>query len=160
MTHDAVLEKIAALDTVIHNPARLMILYLLSQAEVIDYTLLMRQTRLTSGNITTHLSKLAQAGYIDIQKSFVNNRPNTSISLTPRGFDAYNRWGMDVWSAVPSRSKQEIINQINVYINPRVRRYGPVRDWHWEIGIGPGFMMRESAFNPPLLPPVHEAYWQ
>ena len=72
---DIVINQIAALDQIVHNPARLMIILLLSKNTSLDYLELMETTSLTSGNITTHLSKLAAGGYIKIKKSFKGKRP-------------------------------------------------------------------------------------
>ncbi len=69
MKHQETLNRIAALDAAIHNPARLMIVYLLSRQGALDYLTLMRETQLSSGNLTTHLNTLAgQQLHRDSQK--------------------------------------------------------------------------------------------
>lgn len=79
------LQPIADLDRSIHAPARLMILALLAVVDSADFTFLLTQTGLTRGNLSTHLSKLAEVGYVDIQKEFVDNMPRTLIRLTDEG---------------------------------------------------------------------------
>ena len=76
-------------DTVyIHAPARLMILAYLSVVESADFTFLKNQTGLTRGNLSSHLSKLEEAGYISVQKEFVERIPRTLIRLTEDGRQA------------------------------------------------------------------------
>jgi DNA-binding MarR family transcriptional regulator len=108
MMHNNEIEKIGELDAVIHNPARLMMVYLLSRNASMDYLDIMQRTQLSSGNMTTHLSKLAEAGYISITKSFVGKKPNTSIKITERGILAYSNWGEKVLFAMPERIKMRI----------------------------------------------------
>lgn len=82
------LQPIADIDRTIHAPARLMILAFLSVVEGADFTFLLNQTGLTRGNLSSHLSKLEQAGYISIEKEFVDRIPRTLIRLTPDGREA------------------------------------------------------------------------
>ena len=73
------------LDRLIHEPARLAILTMLSSVATADFVFLQRSTGLTQGNLSSHLTKLEKAGLVRIEKSFVGKRPNTSASLTPLG---------------------------------------------------------------------------
>ena len=82
------LQPIADINRTIHAPARLMILAFLSVVESADFTFLLNQTGLTRGNLSSHLSKLEQAGYIYIEKEFVERIPRTLIRLTPDGREA------------------------------------------------------------------------
>jgi DNA-binding MarR family transcriptional regulator len=82
------LQPIAEIDRTLHAPARLMILAMLHVVENADFTFLMRQTGLTRGNLSTHLSKLEEEGYVDIKKRFVAKKPRTLIRLTPTGRSA------------------------------------------------------------------------
>jgi DNA-binding MarR family transcriptional regulator len=106
------LKTIADFDAGIHNPARLMIVYLLSRCKSMDYTQLMGYTELTSGNITTHLTKLAQAGYISVVKSFRGNKPNTSVQLTEKGSQAYLNWGENILKSLPEATKQHLYSSL------------------------------------------------
>jgi DNA-binding MarR family transcriptional regulator len=82
------LQPIADLDRTIHAPARLMILAFLAVVESADFTFLLNQTGLTRGNLSSHLSRLEDAGYISVQKEFVERIPRTLIRLTPDGREA------------------------------------------------------------------------
>ena len=83
------LQPIANLDRLIHEPARLMILAVLYVVESADFTFLMRQTGLTWGNLSSHMSKLEEAGYIEVEKTFKGKRPNTMLRLTDEGRTAF-----------------------------------------------------------------------
>ncbi len=98
------LNRIAALDPLISNSARLMIIFLLEKQGKMDYLSLMRQTQLSSGNITTHLGKLAQSGYIKIKKSFKGNKPHTAIELSKMGQSAYYNWAEQILCALPQQA--------------------------------------------------------
>ena len=73
------------LDRLIHEPARLAILTMLSSVASADFVFLQRSTGLTQGNLSSHLTKLEEAGLVRIEKSFVGKRPNTNVALTSTG---------------------------------------------------------------------------
>jgi DNA-binding MarR family transcriptional regulator len=73
------------LDPLIHAPARLAIMTLLSSVVDADFVFLARTTGLTNGNLSSHLSKLEDAGLVRIEKRFVHRKPNTNVELTPEG---------------------------------------------------------------------------
>jgi DNA-binding transcriptional ArsR family regulator len=77
------------IDRIVHEPARLAIMALLYVIESADFTFLMNQTGLSWGNLSTHMSKLEEAGYIEVEKSFKGRRPNTNLLLTPAGRQAF-----------------------------------------------------------------------
>lgn len=79
------LEAISEIDRTVHAPARLAILAILSVVESADFTFLMRQTGLTRGNLSSHLSKLEAAAYIEVVKTYAGRTPRTLISLTEAG---------------------------------------------------------------------------
>lgn len=81
-----------AIDRVIHEPARLMLVATLSVVESADFVFLSRQTGLTGGNLSSHMSRLESAGYVEVTKSFVGRRPQTLLSLTPAGRRAFDRY--------------------------------------------------------------------
>jgi DNA-binding MarR family transcriptional regulator len=83
------LASLAEIDRNIHEPARLMVMSWLSVVESADFVFLMNQTGLTWGNLSAHLSKLEEAGYISVEKSFKGKRPNTMLQLTPQGRQAF-----------------------------------------------------------------------
>jgi DNA-binding MarR family transcriptional regulator len=82
------LQPIAGIDRTVHAPARLMILAFLSAVDSADFTFLLNQTGLTRGNLSSHLQKLEEAGYISVQKEFVDRIPRTLIRLTDGGREA------------------------------------------------------------------------
>jgi DNA-binding transcriptional ArsR family regulator len=84
-------EELANLDKLIHEPARLAILTALSACESADFTALRRLTGLSDGNLSVQLSKLEDAGLIDIQKQFVAKKPNTRVKITKKGSSAIQR---------------------------------------------------------------------
>ncbi len=86
------LRPVADIDRLIHEPARLMILSLLFVVESADFLFLMRQTGLTWGNLSSHLSKLEEAGYVEIEKEFVGKKPHTMLHLTDEGRSAFRRY--------------------------------------------------------------------
>jgi DNA-binding MarR family transcriptional regulator len=73
------------LDRLIHEPARLAILTVLSAVKAADFVFLQRVTGLTKGNLSSHLTKLEEAGLIQTEKGFVQKKPHTTIELTPVG---------------------------------------------------------------------------
>jgi DNA-binding MarR family transcriptional regulator len=76
-------------DRVVHEPARLAILALLHSIRGADFLFLQRETELTKGNLSSHLSRLEAAGYIDIEKSYEGKIPHTLIRITPAGQRAF-----------------------------------------------------------------------
>ena len=72
-------------DPIVHSPARLKILTVLKEVESADFLFILRQTGLTRGNLSSHLSKLETVGYIVITKEFVEKIPHTLIQLTEKG---------------------------------------------------------------------------
>lgn len=95
MTHthtDAKFHQLADIDQIIHAPARLMVLTYLYVVESSDYVFLMRQTGLTWGNLSTHLTKLEDAGYVAIEKEFRGKKPHTIIHLTDQGRAAFREY--------------------------------------------------------------------
>ncbi len=80
------------IDRLIHEPGRLMLMALLYVVQSADFTFLMTQTGLTWGNLSAHMTKLEDAGYIEVEKSFKGRRPNTMLSLTPLGRAAFKTY--------------------------------------------------------------------
>jgi len=80
------------IDTVVHEPARLNIMVQLYVVESADFLFLMRQTGLTFGNLSSHLSKLETAGYVSVKKEFLGKKPHTMLRLTEKGRVAFRRY--------------------------------------------------------------------
>ncbi len=85
-------QPLAGIDRIIHEPARLMIMAYLYVVESADFTFLMRQTGLTWGNLSSHMSKLEAAGYIEVEKEFVKRKPRTMLRLTEEGREAFREY--------------------------------------------------------------------
>lgn len=77
------------LDRTIHEPARLRIVALLSSVEEADFLWLQRESQLSKGNLSSHLAKLEEAGYLRIDKRFRGKIPQTLLGLTPAGREAF-----------------------------------------------------------------------
>ena len=86
------LQKIVDIDRVVHEPARLLILSYLYVVESADFLFLLRQTNLTKGNLSSHLIKLEKAGYVSVEKKFVEKIPRTLLSLTKEGRKAFHEY--------------------------------------------------------------------
>lgn len=86
------LPSIESFDRLVHEPARLLILAHLYVVEGADFLFLKRQTGLTWGNLSSHMSKLEEAGYIEVEKGFVGKRPNTRLRLTGEGRAAFQEY--------------------------------------------------------------------
>ncbi|MCC7267873.1 MAG: transcriptional regulator [Caulobacteraceae bacterium] len=80
---------IGGIDDVIHGRFRLGIMAYLADAEVADFNELKAALQATQGNLSIHLRKLEEAGYIAIDKSFLNRRPLTRARMTPKGRVAF-----------------------------------------------------------------------
>jgi len=87
MNEDA--RSITDLDRLIHEPARLAIMSILFAAEEADFLFLLREAGLTKGNLSAHLTRLEEAGYVKIEKTFRGKLPQTICRLTPAGREAF-----------------------------------------------------------------------
>jgi len=87
-------QDIRQFDRLIHEPSRLVIMAVLSACESADFTYMLNATGLSKGNLSAHMRKLADAGYLTIDKSFKRNYPHTTCALTRSGrkaFEAYRK---------------------------------------------------------------------
>jgi DNA-binding MarR family transcriptional regulator len=80
------------IDRLIHEPARLALAAILSVVESADFLYLQRETGLTKGNLSSHLAKLEEAGYIAIEKTYRGRIPLTLVRLTDAGTAAYRAY--------------------------------------------------------------------
>lgn len=90
-TRDAI-DGVLGVDRLVHEPARLAILTVLSQAEYAEFSFLEMACRLSKGNLSSHLSKLEAGGLVVIEKRFVGKRPQTRAAITPAGREALDRY--------------------------------------------------------------------
>lgn len=82
---DPGVRNLTEVDRLVHEPARLMILMVLYTVESADFTFLVNATELTDGNLSSHLSKLETAGYVQIDKGYAGKKPRTTLQLTEEG---------------------------------------------------------------------------
>jgi DNA-binding MarR family transcriptional regulator len=101
---DATPQPLAHIDRLIYEPARLLIVGYLYVVESAGFLFLMRQTGLTFGDLSSHLGKLEEAGYVEVEKSFKGKKPHTMLKLTDAGrsaFDDYRRSMRQVLDGLP-----------------------------------------------------------
>jgi len=91
-TSDDELNAIQNIDKIIHEPARLLLMAHLFVVESADFLFLQRQSGLTWGNISSHLRKLENAGYVVVEKEFIDKKPHTTLKLTDKGRKAFKEY--------------------------------------------------------------------
>jgi DNA-binding MarR family transcriptional regulator len=84
--------SLSEVDRLVHEPARLVVMANLYVVESADYMFLMRQAGLTWGNLSAHLSKLEEAGYIQIEKTYRGKRPYTLVRLSEKGRTVFKNY--------------------------------------------------------------------
>jgi DNA-binding MarR family transcriptional regulator len=83
---------IDGIDRLIHEPARLVIVTILNVADAADFLYLQRETGLTKGNLSSHLARLQDGGYVAIEKTYKGKIPLTICRLTDRGREAFQNY--------------------------------------------------------------------
>jgi len=91
------------LDPILHSQLRLSIVSILMTVEEAEFTFIKESTGAAAGNISIQIKKLQEAGYVKFEKTFKNNYPNTSVSITRKGIKAF----------------EDYVNNIKKYINPK-----------------------------------------
>ena len=91
------------LDPLLHSQLRLTIISMLISSEKVEFTHIKEETKAAAGNISIQIKKLQEAGYIKVEKSFKNNYPNTMLSITSKGIEAFESY----------------VNSLKKYINPK-----------------------------------------
>lgn len=81
----AISAGVPSLDRLVHEPARLAILSMLSGVDEVDFNYLLTALGLSRGNLSSHMTKLAEAGYVVVVKRFIGATPNTAYSITEAG---------------------------------------------------------------------------
>jgi DNA-binding transcriptional ArsR family regulator len=97
-------QPLAEIDRVIHEPARLAIIGLLAAVDSADFLFVQNQTGLTGGNLSSHMARLEEAGYVEVTKEFVNRIPRTLLRATKKGRAAlrlYKRNMLQVLKGLP-----------------------------------------------------------
>lgn len=83
------LRNISELDRVIHEPGRLIIVALLSAVEECDFLYLQHESQLNKGTLSSHLARLEESSYVEIEKTYRGKVPRTLLRLTPAGREAF-----------------------------------------------------------------------
>ena len=91
------------LDPILHSQLRLSIVSILMTVEEAEFTFLKESTGAAAGNISIQIKKLQEAGYVKVEKTFKNNYPNTTVSITDKGIKAF----------------EDYVNNLKKYINPK-----------------------------------------
>ena len=86
------LRSVTELDRLTHEPARLLIVTILANVASADFLFLQRETGLTKGNLSAHLSRLEEARYVKIEKTFKGKLPLTVCKLTASGQKALTQY--------------------------------------------------------------------
>ena len=91
------------LDPLLHSQLRLAIISMLVTSEKVEFTHIKEETKAAAGNISIQIRKLQEAGYINVEKTFKNNYPNTMLSITDKGVKSFEAY----------------VNDLKKYINPK-----------------------------------------
>ena len=98
------LAPLSVIDRLIHEPVRFQVMALLYVIESADFTFIMNQLELTWGNLSAHITKLEEGGYVTVEKGFKGKRPQTMLSLTKAGrkaFQSYRQTMKQVLDEIP-----------------------------------------------------------
>lgn len=95
------LQALLAVDRVIHEPVRLAILSILAGAQGVEFKFLEGTLGLSKGNLSSHATKLEEAGYIEITKAFRGKTPVTTYHITPAGRKALDGYWLALRGAAP-----------------------------------------------------------
>ncbi len=93
------------LDPLLHERGRLAITSVLAAVDQLTFTELRDQLGMTDGNLSVHLQKLEEKGYVAINKQFVGRRPQTTCQLTPTGRRAFSNY-LDHLEAIVQQGRQ------------------------------------------------------
>ncbi|MFX1252622.1 MAG: winged helix-turn-helix domain-containing protein [Promethearchaeota archaeon] len=80
------------INKLIHEPSRLVVISYLYVVKNADLIFFKRKTNLSWGNLSSHVSKLEEAGYIKIEKTFRNKKPVTILEITDKGRKAFDEY--------------------------------------------------------------------
>lgn len=94
------IQSISELDRVIHEPGRLMIAALLFAVEKADFLYLLHETGMNKGTLSSHLSRLEEAGYVEVVKTYRGKVPQTLLHLTGAGRKAFEEYRRKLKSAL------------------------------------------------------------
>jgi DNA-binding MarR family transcriptional regulator len=80
------------LDPILHSQLRLAVVSLLVSVKEAEFTYLKEQTNATAGNLSVQIQKIKEAGYIEVEKKFKDNYPQTICKITPEGIKAFEEY--------------------------------------------------------------------
>jgi DNA-binding transcriptional ArsR family regulator len=86
------LRDVVGVDRILHEPARLLLAALLYPVEGADFLFLLRESGLTKGNLSSHLAKLEEAGYVVVTKGYEGKVPHTDYRMTNDGREAFRSY--------------------------------------------------------------------
>lgn len=98
-------QPITGIDRTVHEPARYLIMAYLYVVESADALFLQKETELTWGNLSSHLSRLESAGYVNIKKEFLHKKPHTMLQLTNKGRKAFREYRQNMKQALEDLPK-------------------------------------------------------
>lgn len=96
------------LDRVIHEPARLLIVALLAGVKEADFLWVLRESALTKGNLSSHLAKLEEAGYVEVEKTYRGKIPLTLLRLTRQGKAAFDEYKKSLNGVLARRGSRRV----------------------------------------------------
>jgi len=88
------------LDRVIHEPGRLMIAALLYSVERVDFLYLQHETEMNKGTLSSHITRLEEAGYVEVEKTYRGKVPQTLLRLTKTGRKTFERYRRNLKKAL------------------------------------------------------------
>jgi len=91
------------LDPILHSQLRLSIVSILMTVDEANFTFIQETTKAAAGNISIQIKKLQEAEYVKVKKTFKNNYPNTTVSITKKGIEAFENY----------------VTNLKKYINPK-----------------------------------------
>ena len=91
------------LNPVLHSQLRLSIISILMTVDEANFSFIKESTKAAAGNISIQIKKLQEVGYINVEKTFKDNYPNTTVSITSKGIEAFETY----------------VNDLKKYINPK-----------------------------------------
>jgi len=91
------------LDPILHSQLRLAIVSILISVKEAEFTFLKEKTNSTAGNLSVQINKLKEVGYIDVDKKFKDNYPQTTCRITTKGIDAFDQYVKNLQSYLSSK---------------------------------------------------------
>jgi DNA-binding MarR family transcriptional regulator len=90
------MKNFAELDPLLHSQLRLAIISILISVKEADFSYIQEATQSTNGNLSVQITKLKEAEYIEVKKSFENNYPKTTCKITKKGIKAFEKYVEDL----------------------------------------------------------------